>query len=268
MPFIKNLSVGFVSVAAIAAAGPALAQSTPAASPSPAAPPAAAAPAAPQPTTTVAQALAAKSDLSTFNKLAAAAGLTETLGGAGPVTVFVPDDAAFGRLGTGVVSQLLVPDNKGSAKQIASYHVVQGHYTTQDLIAKLKASGGTLTLDTLDNQPLTLRLEAGAVELTDAKGGKAFISKLSDEESNGVIEYINGVLSPNMTATTVTKRAPAAAGAAGQAAPAATPDTATPDQAAPDTATPDEAAPDTATPDQAAPVATPDTSDQPSPSAS
>ena len=155
----------------------------------------------PAATGTVAQTLQSATDHTTLVKLVQAANLGAVLSGPGPITVFAPDDAAFGRLAPGTVDELMKPANVSSATQILKYHVVSGKYTTDDLLKQLKASGGTLTLNTLDGQPLTLTLQgASAIQLTDAKGGKAFVSKLSDVESNGVIEYINGVLSPNMVA--------------------------------------------------------------------
>lgn len=232
MRLIKNLSIGLVSTAALAVASPVLAQSTAKAqggipvgrsqaAPTPTPAPIPVQPTA-TPTTTVAQALMAQSDHTTLVKLAQAANLTSVLSGPGPITVFAPDDAAFGRLG-GAVQQLMDPANVSSATQILKYHIVQGSYPAKDLIAQLKAKGGTMTLPTLDGQPLTLTLQGeSAIQLTDAKGGKAFISKLSDVESNGVIEYINGVLSPNMVAQPAA--APAATPAPDAAAAPATGD--------------------------------------------
>jgi uncharacterized surface protein with fasciclin (FAS1) repeats len=215
----KAVPISILSTAALIAATPALAQAagqagTPTPAPIPVQP-------TPAPSTTVAQALQASSDHATFVKLAQAANLSATLSGAGPITVFAPDDAAFGQLGA-VVQQLLDPANVSSATQIAKYHIVSGSYTTQDLLAQLKEKGGSMTLDTLDGQPLTLALQGeSAIELTDAKGGKAFIAKMSDSESNGVIEYINGVLSPNMVAQPAPAAAPAPAAGDATAAPAA-----------------------------------------------
>lgn len=216
MRLMKTFSISTLSAAALIAATPVLAQTagqtgtpTPPSAPIPVQP-------TPAPTQTIAQALAAQSDHTTLVKLVQAANLTSVLSGPGPITIFAPGDAAFARLG-GAVQQLLDPANVSSATQIVKYHIVQGKYTAKDLLKQLKASG-TMTLDTLDGQPLTLTLQgASSIELTDAKGGKAFVSKLSDEASNGVIEYINGVLSPNMVpqpAPAAPATAPADTGAA------------------------------------------------------
>lgn len=196
MRFANTIMLSLLpSVALIVGASSAFAQNaTPAdqsATPAPA--PAAAT------TTNVEQAIAQSPNHTTLQKLIVSANLTGTLSGPGPITIFAPDDTAFGRLAPGSVDQLLDPDHAWSAKQIIKYHIVHGAYDTPGLLKQLKDGGGTLTLDTLDGQPLTLTLaSSGAIMLTDAMGGNAYISAASDTESNGVIEHINGVLSPKM----------------------------------------------------------------------
>ena len=64
-----------------------------------------------------------------FKTLAAAldaAGLVDTLKGAGPFTVFAPTDAAFAALPAGTVENLLKPENKAQLVGILTYHVVAG----------------------------------------------------------------------------------------------------------------------------------------------
>ena len=64
-----------------------------------------------------------------FETLAAAlqaAGLVETLKGAGPFTVFAPTDAAFAKLPDGTVETLLEPENRDQLIAILTYHVVPG----------------------------------------------------------------------------------------------------------------------------------------------
>ena len=181
---------------------PALAQTTPAPA-GQTTTPSAPIPVQPTPaaTGTVAQTLQSATDHTTLVKLVQAANLGAVFSGPGPITVFAPDDAAFGRLAPGTVDELMKPANVSSATQILKYHVVSGKYTTDDLLKQLKASGGTLTLNTLDGQPLTLTMAGtSAIQLTDALGNKAFVAKASTDASNGVVEYINGVLSPKMMA--------------------------------------------------------------------
>src|SRR5580693_5728610 len=57
-----------------------------------------------------------------------AAGLVDTLEGAGPFTVFAPTNEAFAALPAGTVDTLLKPENKGKLTQVLTYHVVPGRY--------------------------------------------------------------------------------------------------------------------------------------------
>src|SRR5204863_765928 len=57
-----------------------------------------------------------------------AAGLVETLKGAGPFTVFAPTNAAFAKLPAGTVDTLLKPENKPTLTKILTYHVASGRW--------------------------------------------------------------------------------------------------------------------------------------------
>ncbi len=52
-----------------------------------------------------------------------AAGLVDTLSGAGPFTVFAPTNAAFDALPAGTVDMLLKPENKDQLTKILTCHV-------------------------------------------------------------------------------------------------------------------------------------------------
>ena len=66
-----------------------------------------------------------------------AAGLVETLKGAGPFTVFAPTDEAFKKLPAGTVETLLKPENKAKLASILTYHVVPGMVTSSDISGKV-----------------------------------------------------------------------------------------------------------------------------------
>jgi uncharacterized surface protein with fasciclin (FAS1) repeats len=123
-----------------------------------------------------------------FTTLAAAleaAGLVETLKGAGPFTVFAPTDAAFAALPAGTVEDLLKPENKDKLVAILTYHVVPGKVMSTDLSEGLKAAtvqGGEVTI-TLDGGP---------------KVDGAVISTADIAASNGVIHVIDSVIMPKM----------------------------------------------------------------------
>ena len=62
-----------------------------------------------------------------------AAGLVETLSGAGPFTVFAPTNAAFAKLPAGTVDSLLKPENKAKLVAILTYHVVPAKVMAADV---------------------------------------------------------------------------------------------------------------------------------------
>src|ERR1700689_1841014 len=62
-----------------------------------------------------------------------AAGLVDTLEGAGPFTVFAPTNEAFAALPKGTVATLLKPENKDKLTAVLTYHVVPGRYTAEEI---------------------------------------------------------------------------------------------------------------------------------------
>lgn len=209
MTFTRKIPLALAASTALVAIGaPALSQTTQpaattAATPAQTATPAAAAAPAPAatPTMTIAQALSQSSDHLTLNRLINAANLQATLSGPGPITIFAPNDAAFSRLAPGTVDTLLKPENAKSLRDILTYHAVRGSIGVLQLKKQIEAAGGSMTLTTLQGQTITANEEpSGALSLTDANGNKSYINKASAAESNGVIEYVNGVLTPKLGA--------------------------------------------------------------------
>ena len=127
-----------------------------------------------------------------------AAGLVDTLMGAGPFTVFAPTNEAFAALPAGTVDTLLKPENKAMLASILTYHVVAGKMSAGDIAAKAKEMGGKVTLKTVSGGSITLMADdAGGWWIMDEKGGKAKITIADVNQSNGVIHVIDHVLLPN-----------------------------------------------------------------------
>ena len=125
-----------------------------------------------------------------------AAGLVETLAGAGPFTVFAPTNAAFERLPAGTVQTLLQPANREMLRNVLTYHVVPGRMTASKLMAAIRAGGGTARLTTVSGGMLTARMSGSAIVLTDARGGMATVTQADVMQSNGVIHVTNAVSVP------------------------------------------------------------------------
>jgi uncharacterized surface protein with fasciclin (FAS1) repeats len=119
-----------------------------------------------------------------FNTLVAAvkaAGLVETLKGAGPFTVFAPTDEAFAKLPDGTVDALLKDIPK--LKQILTYHVVSGKVMAADVVKLQSAT----------------TVEGSDVKIDASNGVKVNDSTVTTPDvatDNGVIHIIDTVLLP------------------------------------------------------------------------
>jgi uncharacterized surface protein with fasciclin (FAS1) repeats len=123
-----------------------------------------------------------------FNTLAAAltaAGLVDTLKGAGPFTVFAPTDAAFAKLPAGTVANLLKPENRAQLVSILTYHVLPGNVTSNLLVGK------TTTANTVQGRPVTVNGRGGRVTVNGVNVISADV-----RASNGTIHVIDTVLMP------------------------------------------------------------------------
>jgi uncharacterized surface protein with fasciclin (FAS1) repeats len=139
---------------------------------------------------------AESADHTTLVAAVKAAGLADTLAGAGPFTVFAPTNAAFAKLPAGTVATLLRPENMDSLRSVLTYHVVPGRVTAAQLVQMIRAGGGTARLTTVQGGVLTAQLMGGRVMLTDARGGVAHVTQTDVMQSNGVIHVTDGVSIP------------------------------------------------------------------------
>jgi uncharacterized surface protein with fasciclin (FAS1) repeats len=114
-----------------------------------------------------------------------AAGLVETLKGAGPFTVFAPTDEAFKKLPAGTVENLLKPENKAQLTKVLSYHVVPGKVMASDV------SGKKTTAKTVEGSTVAIDASGRGVKVDNATVSMADVSA-----SNGVIHVIDTVIMP------------------------------------------------------------------------
>jgi uncharacterized surface protein with fasciclin (FAS1) repeats len=155
-----------------------------------------------------------------------AAGLVETLKGAGPFTVFAPTNEAFAALPAGTVESLLKPENKDQLTGILTCHVVAD---ASHMSADFMASGGMMAegdamkegdamtkgdammegdammdaagahgLATVGGCNLQLAYTDGKLTVTDENGTVANVTIADVKQSNGVIQVIDKVLLPKM----------------------------------------------------------------------
>ena len=127
-----------------------------------------------------------------------AAGLVETLSGAGPFTVFAPTNDAFASLPAGTVETLLKPENKAMLTKILTCHVVAAD-AMSDAINKMVADdGGKHIVKTVGGCAFTAMAKDGVLMIEDGQGGVANVTIADVKQSNGVIHVIDRVLLPTM----------------------------------------------------------------------
>ncbi len=132
---------------------------------------------------------AANGSFKTFGKAVEQAGLSQTLNGSGPFTVFAPTDAAFDKLPAGKLDRLLKPENKAELASILNYHVVSGRNSAAEV-------GKWHTARTVNGQAAPIKLQGGKVFIDGAEVSKADIGS-----SNGVIHGIDRVIMPEAPTT-------------------------------------------------------------------
>jgi uncharacterized surface protein with fasciclin (FAS1) repeats len=135
---------------------------------------------APAPTT-VADTAARVPQLSTLNKLIGDAGLTETLRGTGPYTVFAPTDEAFKAVPAKTLADLAA--DKELLKSVLTYHVLPGKVLAADV--------ATGSAKTVQGATVTLSRSGTFVTVEDA-----VVTQADVPATNGVIHVIDRVLMP------------------------------------------------------------------------
>jgi uncharacterized surface protein with fasciclin (FAS1) repeats len=125
-----------------------------------------------------------------------AAGLVDTLQGAGPFTVFAPTNEAFAALPAGTVDGLLKPEAKDTLTKVLTCHVVGAKAMSDAVMKMVKDDGGAHKVKTVGGCELTLKLDGDKVTVTDEGGGVANVTIADVEQSNGVIHVIDKVLLP------------------------------------------------------------------------
>ncbi len=113
-----------------------------------------------------------------------AAGLGETLKGAGPFTVFAPSDDAFAKLPAGTVDELVKPASKDKLTKILMLHVMLGKVMAADV------TGKTLTPKSAGGEELHVDGTNGVVV------NGAHVTQADIACSNGVIHVIDTVMMP------------------------------------------------------------------------
>lgn len=142
---------------------------------------------------TIGEILENNPNFSMFLNATLVAGMTGTLDGRGPVTVFIPTNAAFDALPPGALDDLL--NNQTALISLLNYHLAPGILTVADVTA-------LASVKTLHGDPLQVHIRPGGAVGIDG----ANLTLLDIPASNGMVHIVDSVLIPpgEMPATTPT----------------------------------------------------------------
>lgn len=137
----------------------------------------------PKESTSVAELLSERDNLSTLAQLIQTSDLLNTLDGDGSYTVFAPSDAAFEAYSDYSVEQLLLEENRGTLNKILKYHTLSGKVMAADLSDGQAAA-------TVQGEKVMINTKDGV------KVNGAMVTAANLEADNGVVHIIDKVLMP------------------------------------------------------------------------
>jgi uncharacterized surface protein with fasciclin (FAS1) repeats len=129
----------------------------------------------------VSDAIAAQPQLTTLNGLIVKAGLTDTLKGAGPFTVFAPTNEAFAQVPANTMAALA--SDPAKLKAVLTYHIIPGKVMSADI-----KNGNSKTVNGA-NLALSRAGDFVTVE-------QALVQTPDISASNGVVHLVDSVLLP------------------------------------------------------------------------
>jgi uncharacterized surface protein with fasciclin (FAS1) repeats len=136
---------------------------------------------------TIVDVAAAAGDFNTLVAAIQAAGLTETLSGPGPFTVFAPTDEAFAAAlkSLGMTADELLADT-ATLTSILTYHVIAGEVPSSAVVTMNGQS-----VPTVNGASVMITVDGDKVMVNDAT-----VTAVDIPASNGVIHVIDSVLTP------------------------------------------------------------------------
>ncbi|GAB3508812.1 fasciclin domain-containing protein [Emticicia fontis] len=116
------------------------------------------------------------------------AGLVSTLQGPGPFTVFAPTNEAFMKIGA--------TPSKATLTKVLKYHVIDGKWDSNDIMAGINGNNGTLSLKTMQGGSLKFSMSGDNLIVTDENGMTATVTTKDIYQSNGVAHVVDTVMMP------------------------------------------------------------------------
>ncbi|MCE2611964.1 fasciclin domain-containing protein [Flavobacteriaceae bacterium D16] len=122
--------------------------------------------------------------------------LDKILKSPGPITIFAPSDTAFQKLSGRALEEWLSPKNKQELLKMLTYHMVVGELTASRILQAMASGKGSAVFKTIQGNEILATLEGTDILLTDCSGNSAKIKTEETNLSNGVVHFIDSVISP------------------------------------------------------------------------
>lgn len=117
-------------------------------------------------------------------------GLDQALSGEGPFTILAPTNDAFFLVSEDEASRLLGAED--NAATVLGYHVLQGNFSAENFLTALEAQGGSLTIDSLTGEPISVELVGEQIVLN----GNSVVIDADQTSTNGLVHTISELIIP------------------------------------------------------------------------
>ena len=107
----------------------------------------------------------------------------------------MPRNEAFAKV-QGALQDPAKPENRAELTRVLTYHILPGTVLIEDLGKAVDNGKGKALVQTMNGQTLTATKDGGKIVLTDGSGGRAVIVEGDQQRSNGVVQYVDAILTP------------------------------------------------------------------------
>lgn len=137
------------------------------------------------------------SNYSIFVNAIRTAGLIQTFTSRGPITVFVPDNAAFGAMPEGKMDTLMKANHTLELNNFVTYYALRGDFKAKDIAKLIHDNNGQAEFIMISGGKLTAHIDANRnIVLVDENGGQSIVSTFDIPQSNGMAHLITRTLMP------------------------------------------------------------------------
>jgi uncharacterized surface protein with fasciclin (FAS1) repeats len=135
-------------------------------------------------------------DSETANSLLTHAGLDNILNGSAPYTIFLPNDAAFEKLGEAKITELKSEEGRPELLALLRNHIAPGSLGEKDIIAALENNSGSVKISTVGGSEISLTKKGRDLMVGGSDETSSQLVGQPKRSSNGVVYNVNALIPP------------------------------------------------------------------------